>query len=231
MPKSRKNVASNFELHKTMVYEDPEFVTDMNKIAEMITNELSSYDDITVNQNQLIESNGSKITLIGFDVNFENKTYPLPEKYLNIILNIAKEYFIEPEDISHYLSMKQTLPLNKNPIVSKERRVSVHMDTNGVYIRLDSPFASQRDVLDAWDNVEQMKHIAYDNYEQSKLKSNENPRLIYAVFKARKSGLSFRQITDLLNDNKLPLMSNNSKADIYSEEQLTKLYSRYRPDR
>jgi hypothetical protein len=231
MPKSRKNVASNYELHKAMVYEDPDFVAVMDELAETISNRVSSYDDISVNQSQIIETNGNKKTLIGFDVNFKSKTYPLPEEYIDIIFNIAKEYFIEPEDIAHYLSMKRILPPEITPSVSKDKRVSVHMDTDGVYIRLDSPFASQRDVLEAWDNVEQMKNIAYENYEQSKLKSNENPRLIYALFKARKSGLSFRQIAELLNENRLPFMSNSSKADIYSEEQLTKLYSRYRPDR
>ncbi|HTB48895.1 MAG TPA: hypothetical protein VK712_02320 [Verrucomicrobiae bacterium] len=63
--------------------------------------------------------------------------------------------------------------------------------------------------------------------KQSKLKSPDDPELLYAIFKARVRGHTFPQIFDMYRAGTLPSYENKPTNNYLTEFELKKYYSRY----
>lgn len=118
----------------------------------------------------------------------------------------------------------------------KGAKVSKTMDmpAGTVYLAADDgpiiielqPFATQKDFLKLWKQVEAVKK---NPGGRLRMKPPRNTQLIYAVFKARKA-YTFPEIFELYKTGKLPYYDGPNTSYKY-HFGLERFYDRYRPDK
>lgn len=149
------------------------------------------------------------------------KNLPI-EKHPSANTILAKKYSIRPYDV-HYFRMSQILHLPQVPY-SKYQLIP---DPNSGKLQLTlDPLISKAEYLEAWEMISSLQKALY-KMKPSKRKPPENPSLIYAVYKARKS-LTFPEIFYLYENGALPMYS-GSKSQFSTVEALERYYDKYKP--
>lgn len=112
-------------------------------------------------------------------------------------------------------------------------------DEDSVTVKI-SKEVKRNEYISAWPEIKEMltSYVGYGdgtsiNIKQSKtrVRAADDTQLIYAVFKARKSGLTFRQIYRLYQDGKLPCYVEKPTNQFSSEDSLERYFNKYKPAR
>lgn len=187
--------------HRSCVYTDNDFICSADDLRQKIgSTKLGIAID---NGEEYLSQSGIKLSK-----RLEDEAYKL-----------SRRYALEISDLALFL--------NNVPIDNVKATTAVSMDINGIYIRIE-PHTTISDVQSIWPMVEAMKSIAHESYRPTKKKLPENPRLIYAVFKSRLKGLTYREVFNLYQQQKLPGY-NGIPSQFKDEESLERYYQKYKP--
>ncbi len=209
--KSKPRSRSKSELHKEHVLKDPEFLVSANKLKSKIHKVYGRDSELNV-------------TIIDGQVLVKIADNPISIGLFGDINNLAREYQINPNDIFFFLNN-----YSEGRFPTTNNRAVVGFNGQGqVYINIDVDTTKQ-DIEDNWESVEIMKEMAYGTGE-IKIKPPVYDKLIYAIFRQRQKGKSFKQIYDLYKAGSLPLYNSGSnRGQFETSDSLSRYYRKYQP--
>jgi hypothetical protein len=102
----------------------------------------------------------------------------------------------------------------------------VEANSNGTVFVTVSKDAKLKDLTSSWDEiVDARKSVgAFPEIDRG----TYNPGLVYAMFRARSKGLTFKKIYDLYQSKNLPLYNGSNKS-YDNEDSLQAFYDKYKP--
>ena len=99
-------------------------------------------------------------------------------------------------------------------------------ETTGKFTVLLNAGVKKHQLDELWEYMQRRRKL--NNIDrQSKLKSPDDPELLYAIFKARVRGKSFPQIFDMYRAGTLPSYEDKPTNNFATEFDIKKYYSRY----
>jgi hypothetical protein len=99
-------------------------------------------------------------------------------------------------------------------------------DTSNRFIVFLNTNVKKQDVQGLWGNIQTYRKT-YGVDKQPKLKSPDDPELLYAIFKARVRGHTFPQIFDMYRSGTLLSYENKPTNNFSTEFDIKKYYSKY----
>lgn len=81
----------------------------------------------------------------------------------------------------------------------------------------------------AWDYINELFNEHNQEITRKRNRASENPELVYAIYKARKRGNTFRKIFEDYQNGVLDCYSR--EPTLYYQEALERFYQKYKPDR
>lgn len=145
---------------------------------------------------------------------------------------ICDKYAVSDSDITFFVQGgfgggwdKKTMAMNDVNAKVEENMGFVYEEDGRMIVELESYITYQR-YHDLWKNVLEHKKKLLT---KPRRRAPESPKLIYAVFKARKKGLSFPELFRLYSSGKLPYFR-GSTNQFKDEESLERYYDKYKPD-
>lgn len=151
----------------------------------------------------------------------EKRSILSPERQKAARQVLAERYGLSIGDVNLYML----------PIVVENRTKSTSMGFNPETRQFTITFGlttTLAEVMTEWRRFSQFRKTLFP-IKQTKRKPAENPELLYAMFKARRAGETFRTIFRLYSTGKLPGY-NGSVAQFKSEDNLERYYHKYYPD-
>jgi hypothetical protein len=194
------NYKSVREWHVYHVYNDPEFIEATQKLNEHFLDKVDAAHDKPA----------------GFTPHEEAT-----------IAKLAADYAISPYDIEQY----QTGLFLQGILNTDQSYYDVSYDAtqDKIYIGI-SPDFRKADMDKLWGVVEELRVNIGRSANSARRRPPLNHALLYAVFKARQQGKTYRQIYDLYDEGKLPYYIGKWARQFSSEESLERYYRKYRPD-
>ncbi len=136
--------------------------------------------------------------------------------------NIAMEYAIYIEEIE-YIKSGIKMSEFKRPYVS----VGSASNRGTIFVFVDSQ-ATKDEYIKAWDKVVEGRIEV--GVKPTKRKQNENPELVYSIFRARIKGYKFSEIFENYKTGKLQNYTGpNTQFD--TAEELIWFFSKHNPDK
>jgi hypothetical protein len=200
--------SGKYAAHVYQVFNDPDFDVDIKKLQEQFNK--MYYPDVSLTTDYL-----DKHLLV------EDKA---------LIKSVADKYCITLDDLGIYAdgSYEAGIPFG--------RRVyeyggfiaggSQYHD-NMQYFYALGPKTSLQQIAQDWDRIQEIMIATYTSVK-TKSKSPENPALIYAMFKARATGLTFTKIFRQYQDGELAGYK-GSTSQYSSKDSLERYYRKYMP--
>lgn len=172
-----------------------------------------------------------------------NKLYKMKHSQKNKIIRdvISKEYAISTERIigwGLHLHMFESIPKDISSPISD---ISFDFVEGEKYCSITlKPSSTKEEYLKTWESFVVWRDHVIKQPQINRKKPPENTQLIYAIFRARSNGLTFKEIYGLYSDDKLPLYRGKlgvHKGDqklhrlpFGDSESLARYYRKYRPD-
>ena len=136
---------------------------------------------------------------------------------------IKKKYAISGHDLL-FFEMRKHLYARENI----ERKGALLFDPRTHKQTLEFDYdISKAEFMEFWDEFVMVRDKLVGKLK-TKRKSPENHELIYAIFKARTTGLTFAKIFELYSDGKLPLY-NGATPEYIDEDKLQAYYDKFKP--
>jgi hypothetical protein len=90
---------------------------------------------------------------------------------------------------------------------------------------------TKNDYIEGWDDV--YSHLKLHGLKNTKSRSRspDETQLIYAIFKARLLGMTYRKIFELYKSASLPYYESEATGYFLTQEDMERYYQKYRPDR
>lgn len=138
---------------------------------------------------------------------------------------IIKEFAVNRGDIDFFMA-----ELHKQGSTRRQHRCEIiyNADTNSYTAQL-KPDVSKDDLEEAWQYIQRINGLR--KISKTRRRGFDDPQLVYAIFRAKKSGKSFPAIFTLYQEGKLPHYENKPRNQFSSVEYLKRYYYRYSPER
>jgi hypothetical protein len=155
------------------VYKDPEFLDEINKIKKLMA--------------EYTRAN-PKHTFFGTEAT-------TPPSINKVVSALASDFEINEDLIWNFIDFNGEVTVNTNKILtyydSYFERIIIEMD----------PDLTQEEFIGFWSLIESAKKKSLRT--KQRLRGNENPQLLYAIYRAKKKGKTFKEIAQLINDKQL----------------------------
>ena len=136
---------------------------------------------------------------------------------------IAKSFDISIQDV-FWFDMSRILYTENN--VARKGIITPDFKNKKMTLTFDFSM-TKTELLEIWGDFETMRK-GLAGVVKSKRKPPEYPKLIYAIFKARKAGHTFKEIYGMYSRNELPQYS-GATTRLQSEDDLERYYDKYKP--
>lgn len=211
-------------LHIQAVARDPEFKLQTEKLRKGV---LQNYGSRAKIRFQMIreDRHGEVREASVFFMEIDGRTVRVQDKDLiSQISSVIEEFSIGIQSLLSVVNLEKLRP----PKTPANSPLKVTFGNDGLILELNR-FTRQKDLMRAWGQHKQLYKYYYGTSKPSKLKPPENYRLVYAIFRQRKKGKSFKRIFQLLESGQLPLYDKKSRQ-FGSEDSLARYYRKYAPD-
>lgn len=208
MPTQKINNFTTRQLHILHVYNDPDFVIELQEILENNKSSIGkafTFSDTEL-LNTLFKSMLEKWCLTLTDI----------RNYVFRLSNSDTKDALEPE--IRYL-------LNPNLYITSD---GINIQDQYSSIVFDIDHIKKQDFLEMWESISKIQKIRNQKYYRTRATSDYD--LIYAIFKQRQQKVTFKVIFNMYADGKLPGYENKPKiGSTRDSEWLHKHYDRYKP--
>lgn len=205
-----------YTLHKKVVYSDKDFT---GPVLEIVARHRIKDRNMAASKVVKGTSNFERLTFI----NKDGKKVMLSEAEVLLVNNIAAEFAITPNDVADFMGQTQGLTASMVDRVALAWRSDI-----GLYLRIGEG-ATKSEISNAIRDIDAVMQMAYGSGLPERTKPPENYALIYAIFRARKKGLSYGEIYSQYEASALPLYK-GSKS-IKTLEKFRQYYNQHKPDR
>lgn len=137
---------------------------------------------------------------------------------------IAKKYALSEDDFNFY-----HLGYDELGVLNTDLQYTIDFDEkeSQVVIRIDPGF-TQADFMRIWHDIERdAPELVAD--KNKRRRGPENHRLIYAVFKARQRGMTFKAIFRAYAEGELAYYTSGNRTQFKDEDTLERFYGLYKP--
>lgn len=200
-----------YRAHTYCVFNDPDFEADIAKLRQELESlyypnislETSYYDEHILQEDRLM------------------------------IKEIADRYCISLEDLGFYADGYFHLgygAFGKNIRLEGGFKFLHPMETEDQPVYVIGKYTTLEDIRREWPYIKEITALKQfrDTEESARKRSPDNPALIYAVFKARMNGKSFKAIFELYEHGELSTYS-GGHTQFNNEESLERYYRKYAP--
>lgn len=134
--------------------------------------------------------------------------------------SIIRQFQIEDKELWVFLQLSQ--------YSEKDTAITFVLEANKDYVTINiHPWAKKQDLIDHWPKIEAL--LATRNGYVKKLRGPKDPKLIYAVMKAREKNIKFAEIADAINGNNLDGYDRKETAkNDWDEWSIRDHYNRYK---
>jgi hypothetical protein len=238
MATKRKPHSSSFdptELHVQQVYKDKSFQKAVIKIKD-------NYAELFIGKTDPLKDFGPEPFLVYDDKTKKPRQYMEPnyledknadEAIRTQIYDLAVDYAVGPIHIIMCINFPDRL---YKPV--RNSRAPIGDDGETLFVRI-LPNTALDDIINSWPFIDDMKKHFYItvNSKTGKLgalkptknKPNEDPELVYAIFRARRRGLTFPQIFLQYQKGELELYKDKPTNNFSSDKSLEAYYNRLKP--
>jgi len=136
---------------------------------------------------------------------------------------IAESFAINIQDV-FFFDMSRILYTEKN--VARKGIITPDFVNKKMMLTFDFTM-TKAELMELWEEFEGLRK-GLARAVRAKRKPPEYPELIYAIFKARKTGRTFKDIYGVYSRNELPHYS-GATTRFQGEEDLERYYNRYKP--
>jgi hypothetical protein len=159
----------------------------------------------------------------GYDLVFLIKMgVPISPLHVSHLKSLAKKYHVVTTTIVRYMDGHyrddSVINLIYHQIQTKSGKIVMTL----------SPDINQKQFRSIWPKVELAKEMIIGNNIKTRNRSPANYELIYYVAKSIDKGLSWDEIADLYNFEKLPGYSNSTNDRAYTSKELSDYYNKYK---
>ena len=199
------------ELHVMHVFQDPDFVADIQQVLQENNNAIEEAYFLQKNE-------------------FLNKTLqPIQQKWCLTIADIRNYigWKSTSDDVLDYLQKEAHILLNPNLYIQDD---GINEQDKFSSLVFDIDRVQKRDFLEVWNKISNIQKIR--NEKQSRTRVTADDKLIYAIFKQRQKTppTTFKVLYEMYESNSLPGYNEKPRRGIYRDYTwLQKHYNRYKP--
>jgi len=167
---------------------------------------------------------------------YDDETYiKMIDKYSKYWKFISNKYRIADDYLSDiYVSFKKpriNSMLDSNGFIDSKIELVGKQKNHAVLAVYFSPEITHKEYLESWlliTNILKKKDMELPT-RNTRRRAPDDTRLIYAIFKSRCNGLTFKRIFTLYQQGRLPLYLNSPTNQFSSEDSLESYYQKYKP--
>jgi hypothetical protein len=156
------------------------------------------------------------ITKIGSEQKAEDK---------KLVQELLDKYAVSQEVLDRSLTGDLT-GSQFDPVMS----TVVDQENKSILVRFRADI-TKRDYFEGWEEV--YKHLKFHGFKNNKTRSRapDETQLVYAIFKGRRQGLTYKEIFTLYKAVSLPYYDSEATGYFLTQEDMERYYQKYRPDR